>query len=81
MDVHISNYTMITWLGASVTHFEALFYPFWVLPLITRLQNRPSATLTYLSGNQSKRDFVVVLLLFFKVLATNKVAKKEVDKV
>ena len=28
----ISNYTLITWLGASVTHFETLFCPFRALP-------------------------------------------------
>ena len=37
----ISNYTTVTRLGVSVTHFEALFYHFRVLSLLTRPSKSP----------------------------------------
>ena len=61
----ISNYTTITQLGASVTHFEAVFYPFQALPYSQRDgQHRPLARTRYIAngGNQPKRDTSTVVL-------------------
>ena len=39
--MHISNYTTITRVRASAAHLEALFYPFRVLPWLTRPPKSP----------------------------------------
>ena len=54
---YISNDTTITKLGANVTHFEALFYPFRVLPLLTRLPKLPVS-----KAKIAKSDFVLLSL-------------------
>ena len=51
---------MINWLGVSVTHFEALFYPFRVLPLLNR-RPKLSVSNTKIAMGQPK----LILLFFF----------------
>ena len=78
----ISNYTTITWLGASVTHFETLFYPFWVLPLLTRPPKPPASNTKIAKWQPAKTWFCSsFFFFFFQVLTANKVAKKEVGEV
>ena len=59
---NISNYTTITRLGASVTHFEAIYYPFWVLPLLTPPPKSPVS-----SAKLAKRQLAITrsCLFFF----------------
>ena len=56
----ISNYMMITQLGASVTHFEALFYPFQVLHLLTRPPKSPVSNANIAATSQN-----AILFFFF----------------
>ena len=53
----ISNYTTITRIGASVTHFEALFYPFRVLSLLTRPPKSPVSNAKITKWQPAKMQF------------------------
>ena len=52
----ISNYTTITWLGPSVTHFQPLFYPFWLLPLLVRLPKSPASNAKIANQQPAKKQ-------------------------
>ena len=70
----ISNYTVITWLRtgfiAPTCHFQALLWP-------TRMSISPKNSTKVINRQPGKTQFSSS----FQVSTTNKVAKKEVDKV